>query len=168
MYMRKAQVISQVFIYILTVVVFGIILLYGYNAIRNMSAKADQVLLIQLKKEIKNAIEKTDYGSVTKQELSIPSRFNEICFVDLNYDPSPLTGICNQGDPDYQPLVCDSWDDDVKANMFLIKDKSTVESDDVGTIKIKGSSGYICIKAFQGRVILKLEGKGKYVELSAG
>lgn len=163
--MRKAQTISQVFIYILTIIIFGVILLYGYNSIRNMSQRADQVLLIQLKKEMVNAIEKTDYGSVTKQELSLPGRFNEICFIDLDYSNPSITDICDSGHPDYQPLVCDSWEDKAPENMFLIKDKATIESHDIGNIKI-GSPYYDCIKAVQGKVTIKLEGKGKYVELS--
>lgn len=163
--MKKAQMIGQVFIYILTIIIFGAILLYGYNAIRNMGNKADQVILIQLKKEMMNAIEKTDYGSVTKQELTLPKKFNEVCFIDLDYNNPSITDICDSGHPDYQPLVCDSWDDKVKANMFLIMDKATIESHDIGKISI-GYPYYVCIKALQGRVTVRLEGKGKEVEVS--
>jgi len=165
--MKKAQMISQVFIYILTIVVFGVILLYGYKSIQGMTNKADMVLLIQLKKEIKNAVEKTDYGSVTKQELSLPAKFNEICFVDLDFYTSATTkNICNQLDEDYRPLVCDSWDDNVQANMFLIKDAMTVEPDYVGNIKIGDPDRYVCIKSVQGKAALRLEGKGRFVEIS--
>jgi hypothetical protein len=165
--MKKAQMISQVFIYILTIVVFGVILLYGYKSIQGMTNKADMVLLIQLKKEIKNAVEKTDYGSVTKQELSLPAKFNEICFVDLDfYNNAAATDICNPVEEDYRPLVCDSWDDNVQANLFLVKDAMTVDSDYVGNIKIGNTDKYVCIKSVQGKAALRLEGKGRYVELS--
>lgn len=154
--MKKAQILGQVFIYILTIIIFGIILLYGYRAIKDMGARADQVLLIQLKKEMVNAIEKTDYGSVTKQELTLPNKYGEVCFVDLN---RPANGLSEH------PLVYDSWDDNVEANMFLIKDKTTVDSYYIGNIEITNPY-YRCVKAVQGKVTLRLEGKGRLVELS--
>lgn len=125
-----------------------------------MNSKADQVLLIQLKKQIADAVQKTDYGSVTQQNLLLPNEFNELCFVDLGKS-------ANNDLNDEQPLVYDSWKDNVHVNMFLIKDKTDVDSDYIGSIKLIDSSGYFCTKAFQGKVSLRLEGKGKYVELSA-
>jgi hypothetical protein len=164
--MKKSQIIGQVFVYILTIVIFGIILLYGYRAITKMRHRADDVLTIQVQKEMKNAVETTDYGSITKQEISVPNKVHQICFVDLKKSATgpPMPGICIQGHPDYQPLACDSWQSGTEANMFLVQDYGTVDAYYIGPIDIPNS--YECIDALQGRVIIRLEGKGKYVELS--
>jgi hypothetical protein len=157
--MKKAQIIGQVFIYVITIIVFGIVLLYGYRAIGNMSNKADQVMLIQLKKDIANAVDKTDYGSVVKYDLTLPGKFNEVCFVDLSSDAN------NAMQTNY-PLVYDSWRDKVSANMFLIEDKGTIESSYIGNIIIDDPY-YFCTKGTQGRLSVRLEGKGTKVRLSS-
>jgi len=156
--MKRAQLIGQVFIYILTIIIFGAIILYGYRAIQKMGSRADEVLRIQLQKDISDAIEKIDYGSVTKKELMLPKKFNEICFVDLKR-------LADDDLEDYYPLVYDSWSEEAPANMFLIQDVLTVEPYYIGDITIQ-DEGWICIPSVQGKVAVRLEGKGKYVELS--
>jgi hypothetical protein len=156
--MKKGQIIGQVFIYVITILVFGIVLLYGYKAIGSMSKKADQVMLIQLKKDIADAVEKTDYGSVLKYELTLPGKYNEVCFIDL---PDDANIVMNS---DY-PLVYDSWIDKVSANMFLIQDKGTIESSYIGNIIIDDPN-YFCTKGIQGKLSVRLEGKGTKVRLS--
>ena len=40
--MKKGQIQGQVFIYVLTLIITGIILIYGYNAITGIRNRADK------------------------------------------------------------------------------------------------------------------------------
>ena len=55
--MKKAQIQGQVFIYILTLIITGMILLYGYNAITGISKRAEQVELVKFKNDLKEDFE---------------------------------------------------------------------------------------------------------------
>ncbi|PIN78936.1 hypothetical protein COV14_01535, partial [Candidatus Woesearchaeota archaeon CG10_big_fil_rev_8_21_14_0_10_33_12] len=73
--MKKAQIQGQVFIYILTLIITGMILLYGYNAIKSISERAKQVELVKFKNDLKEDFETIsfDYGSVKTMSYHVPS-----------------------------------------------------------------------------------------------
>ncbi len=156
---RKSQIIGQVFIYILAIIIFSGILLYGYKIIKGFSNKADDVTFIQLTTDLKTSVKKikSDYGTVIKKELRIPGKYSTICFIDLDY----LAEISLQ---DEHPAVYNSWKDKTKENMFLITATEDIQPYHIEGIKI--SSKYNCMAVNQGKILLRLEGKGEYVELS--
>ena len=159
---RKGQVIGQVFIYILAIIIFSLVLLYGYKTIKGFGKKADEVILIQLTTDLRTAIKKigSDYGTVTKKELSIPGKYSYVCFVDLSYYPPPI-------DLDSEhPAVYNSWLDQAQQNMFLITSKEEIEPYYIEGISISVDPHYKCLNVIQGKILLRLEGKGDHVELS--
>ncbi len=166
--MKNAQVIGEVFIYILAIVLFSLIMVYGYNSIRNLGEKADTVVILQLGKQLSSAVKKTtsDYGTVIKEEVSIPNKYDKICFIDLSYTGQESTNICTLGNQDYNPVICNSWKDRISKNMFLISKDTNVISIDIGNIRIP-KEHYFCQNVIFGKIALKLEGKGSYVEFSS-
>ncbi len=158
---KKSQVFGQIFIYILAIIIFSLVLLYGYRAIKNFSNKAEDVSLIQLTTDIKTSVNKikSDYGTVIKKELSISGNYIYICFIDLDY-PADISLR------DEHPAVYNSWYDQAQSNMFLITSREEIQPYYIAGIKIKGDNQYVCIDVKQGKIVLKLEGKGDYVELS--
>lgn len=170
---RKSQ-IQQVFIYILAIIVFSMILLYGYKSIKGLGQKADDVILLQLKTKITSTVKKavSDYGSVIREELDIPGDYDRVCFVDLSKSSEALDQeVCDSVSPDYEPLVCDSWEANAKSNMFLLSKSGDVLTYDIGDIRIEKDEGgvieyYECINVLQQKIVLRLEGEGDYVLLS--
>lgn len=166
---RKSQIFGQVFIYILAIIIFSLVLLYGYKAIKDFSNRAEDVTMIQLVNDIKKSVKNIDYDSVIKKEFSIPGKYDYVCFVSLeSYGQASSTDLCNPPPPtnqDYHPAVCNSWTDETKKNMFLITAKEEIESHNIGNIKISAPY-YECIEINQGKIVLKLTGKGDHVELS--
>ncbi len=156
---RKSQVIGQVFIYILALIIFSLVLLYGYKTIKNFSNKADDISLIQLTTDIKTSVKKIsyDYGTVIKKEISIPGKYSHVCFIDLDHQAE----ISLQ---DEHPAVYNSWYDRAQSNMFLITEKEEIQPYHIEGIKILDK--YECLDVKQGKIILRLEGKGDHVELS--
>ena len=93
---KKAQVIGQVFIFIVALVLAAMILLYGYNAIFGKSGfiqRADQIALTRFQTEIESQIKETasDYGRIKKLELSVPSKHKTVCIVDIEYPDKAAT-----------------------------------------------------------------------------
>jgi len=67
---------------------------------------------------------------------------------------------------DEHPLVYDSWKDQAKINMFLVTSKEDIQTEYIEGIKISNQPYYKCIEVRQGKMTLRLEGKGDHVELS--
>ena len=85
--MKKGQVQGQVFIYVLTLIITGMILIYGYNAIKSINENANQVELANFKTTIKSDFEKmsSDYGSVKTMSYNVPSKLKEVCFNNSSF-----------------------------------------------------------------------------------
>ncbi|MCK5107103.1 MAG: hypothetical protein KAQ83_00065, partial [Nanoarchaeota archaeon] len=109
---RKAQIQTQIFVYVLATIIIGAILLYGYRSIFMMREKGEQIDLISFKTEMQEEVIKmsNDYGSARALTFRTPSSFSEVCFIDLSKTP-------NADIKDNHPLVYESWVDDT-ANVF--------------------------------------------------
>lgn len=174
--MPKKSQVQQIFIYVVAIILFALILAYGYKAINDFRKRTDDISLLQLEKDISSTVKRVapDYGTIVKKELSIPLGYKKICFVDLVTPSLVYTNekICEDvtGNTDYNPIVCDSWKDGAGYNMFGISDKDTLTYD-VGKIKIEYDNNgnlqhYFCSDVVNGRITLRLEGKGNHVLLS--
>ncbi|MCK4500308.1 hypothetical protein KAU11_07410 [Candidatus Babeliales bacterium] len=161
--MKKAQIQSQIFVYVLAMIIIGAILLYGYKSINMMRDKGEQIDLLSFKTDIEQEISKmsADYGSARHLTLKIPHGFEEVCFIDLT--KNPLTEIQR-----LHPLVYESWADKT-ANIFLIKDLAEefqlVQEGENYLIEID-NPGFLCIPIKNNRITIRLEGLGGKARLS--
>jgi len=155
--MKKAQIHGQVFIYVLTLIITGMILIYGYNAITGISKKAEQVELANFKTTIKSDFEKmsSDYGSVKTMSYNVPSKLKEICFYQEGEEP-----MFHAMPDDLNPLIKDSIIDETGSNVFLIIGDA-IEPLELSRLEIK-NEGYniLCIKISSNILKLRLEGLG--------
>ncbi|MEM4263652.1 MAG: hypothetical protein QW666_02030 [Candidatus Woesearchaeota archaeon] len=155
--MRKAQMIGQIFIFVLAALIFILILTYGYRAISNFLQRSEQVALIDFKTDLESAVEtiKRDYGSVKKIELLVPKRYTEVCFVDP--DKSKRPGDLEQE----RPLMYATWLAGSE-NVFLVpKQEAPIYLEDIAV-----EGGYTCISASHGKISLRLEGTGRKAKIS--
>lgn len=148
---KKSQIMGQVFIFILAAAIFILILTYGYKAISGFSKRSEQVALVEFQTELESAVKSIslDYGSVKRSELTLPAKYTEICFVDLDREPSA----------DFEaehPRMYEAWAGGTQ-NVFL----TPMEDSPINVGKIYvGSSGYLCLPISGGKVTLRLEGLG--------
>lgn len=154
----KSQV-NQIFIYIIAIVIFGLILLYGYKEIRNLTTKSKTVSYIQFKTQLENKIESSkSYGDIKIPTFNIPYGVDEVCIINTEQDP-------NSTFQSNYPIIADSWPDK-NNNLFLlpiIEQNEPLMLDDIVL-----ESNYLCIRPFQGKIKLKMEGLGNKVEISEG
>ncbi len=182
---KKAQA-SQVFVYIVAIIVFVVVLYFGYTTITDFISKGEDVASINFKNDIESAFKNiySDYGTSVvynaKHPMKVPSGFEKVCFVNLEHDYEE-TGLCeisNDEDEneDYNPLICDAWqtyynDEDniagwenAEQNVFLVpKGKFAIK---IPRIKMHDKSGYLCFKVLQGRIDFRITGKGSHAEIS--
>jgi hypothetical protein len=165
--MRKAQVYSQIFIYLLTVVIVSLIIVFGYKAIKNFKDRAEQVSCIKFRNEVKSAVTGLlgDYGSVKIMEFHPCSGTVEVCFAETK-DEIPQAEFNNIRLKD--PIIEDSLADKTGKNVFL-RDKVTKESFEIGNISVHDNDNtpnLLCINSPSRKIIAKLESFGNYVKIS--
>ena len=62
--MKKAQLIGQIFVFVIGAILFGLILLYGYKAIATFGEQRREVALIEFQDDLKAAISKVSIALV--------------------------------------------------------------------------------------------------------
>lgn len=164
---KKSQIAGEAFIYILAIVIFALILIFGYSAIQDFLKKGERIAFVQFKTTLENEVKTitTDYGSVTifnaKNPLTLPSKYKEVCFIDYDYKGYSSTGICTDGDINYRPIICDSWKKRIKQNVFL----DPIAEMPIFIPNLKPEV-FECIQSRKGRIDIRLEGFGSYTKIS--
>jgi len=153
----NAQLYSQIFIYILTIVLISFILVYGYNAVRNFEDRAEQVACLKFRNDLSNSIESisSDFGSVKRKDLQLCGGYSKVCFVETMESPI----LPNDADP----IIKDSILSNAGKNVFLME-KIAKESFYAGKISVEPD--LLCINSINSKISIKLEGKGNYTFLS--
>ena len=155
--MRKGQLYSQIFIYILTIILISFILVYGYNSIQTFKKRAEQVSCLKFKNDLINAIKSisSDFGSIKRKELQLCNDYSKVCLVESFESPN-MPG-------DVDPIIKDSVLSNTEKNVFLVENIAK-ESFYAGKISVEPD--VLCIKAVNGKINLKLEGKGNHAAIS--
>lgn len=167
--MKKAQTPGQIFIYIIAIVVVGMIIAYGYSAIKSFGQKGEQVEYITLKTGLESSIKSisSDYGSIKRPDINVPGKYELVCFVDKEkYDSASALCKKNSGDEGkfFNPVACSGWENG-RDNVYLIPDGT--DSFDVGDIVISNKGNhFICLDVINNRINLQLKGLGDKVEIS--
>ena len=156
---EKAQIVGQVFIFILAAIIFGVIVLYGYQAISNFMSKSGEIAIASFQQELTNSVEsiKRDFGSVTKTELTLPTKYSTLCILDSD----TTKNICDTGQPLQQqyPRLCAAWKTEAQ-NIFLLPGTQAMQISDIST-----PSGYFCVQN-TGKIKLRMEGLGDKAQVS--
>lgn len=153
--MKKSQIYSHVFVYILTTILISAILIYGYNAIKNFRQAGERICLLKFENEMRSAVEAilSDFESVKRKDIQL-CRYAQACFVETFASPSlPLT---------LDPIIRDSILSKTGKNAFILGDIAE-ESFYAGNISVEPD--VLCIKPINDKISLRLEGKGSHVLL---
>jgi hypothetical protein len=151
--MKKAQVIGQVFIYIITALIIGFVLFFGVRAIMQLVKTADDVRIATFQKDFVNRLKADfDYEKVDAKPVNVPGDFSELCFIELDERPTvincglPITAPLN-------PVITNSWKDCARQNIFLIG-SSGIKIMYVQGLKVKNgpTNKYLCVKPVNGIV----------------
>lgn len=161
--MRKAQVQANVLIYVLAIFIAGTILLYGYTVVRGLLSTQEQVQMLDFQKQIKDEVDSLSraYRDVEQEVVRLPTKYDEICIVDLNEKGQVLNNI---PEINSRPLIRDSIEDGVKSNVFILQDGSLRGSFYTG--RATTPNLFDCYPVFDGVIRLRFEALGGKVKIS--
>ncbi|MBD3309819.1 hypothetical protein GF351_01225 [Candidatus Woesearchaeota archaeon] len=162
---KRAQVQGQVLVYLLAVIMFGMLLLYGYNVINKIIEEGDRVALIQMKSDISSEINRVSFGDYKPVSFTVPGDFEEVCFLDNSQRGTGAADpVCDSTSLEYQPILCDSFSatrEHIKDNMFLI-DSIAQDVGYIGSFRMDHPY-YNCIQVINREITFTLEGRGAEV-----
>jgi hypothetical protein len=154
---RRAQMLGQVFIFIIAGLVFVLIIGYGFRAITNFLERGEEVQLLDFRNELDASIKtiKRDYGSVQRVDLRVPTRTERVCFVST--ETGDLTATQASQFKAELPLMYSAWSTGSE-NVFLVPKQPTPVL--VQDLIVEDAMGYLCIAVVDDRIALRLEGTG--------
>ncbi len=156
---KKAQIESQIFIYIMVIVVASGILIFGYRAIQGFKESADDVLYNQFEVTIKNDLKAISFESVKVKTYELPTKITSVCFKALGavyadvtaQDPKKLL-IANAIGPDGKGTQND---------VFLYPNGQKAFFSGVNIAL--GDSKFKCFDVKGGALKIRIEGRGSSV-----
>jgi hypothetical protein len=168
---KKAQVSSQLFLYILAIVIIGLLLVFGVKYIGMLVEKVDTINVVQFKTDLETNIEKIrpNYGTWRILEFDVPVDITEVCFFEYGILPAQpqLMPICLPGNDEYDFIICNAWKDYEYANPegenpnVFVKPSAIIDTDIIiGRLEIDASEHYLCVPSVGGMIKLKATGLG--------
>jgi len=162
---KKGQATSQMFIYILGIIIIGLLLFFGVTWIGDLISTADTITSAQFKVQLENSFEaiQTEYGDARNFDFSVPNGVETVCFVDSFTKPQPAIsyGLCDSTHDDYNALICNSWADNISSAIFYPPLESEL---DIGPVEID-DPWYHCYNIKRNRQIkFRLIGLGDKVK----
>ena len=124
--------------------------------------KQQQIDLINFENNLKDVIKgfSASYGDVkdfNDEPLKVPNGYEKICFIELGKDKTgDVSGSA-------YPLIQNSWQDNVKANVFLDDAEYSFYADNV---TIAGTDNSKCFSVIDGKLRIRLEGIGGSAKIS--
>jgi len=162
---KRAMGVGQVFVFIVAAITFSLILIFGYRAISSFLKSGEEVEFVQFKTDVEASIRKiyTEYDSVRIEKFRPPTKYKQICFIDLDVSPSPeqLAALCTK-----DGRACTVWEESQgydleNQNVFL----TPPEPVQMKVYKIKMENGFLCLDIINGNFELVLVGKGDHTAL---
>ena len=158
---------SQVFTYIIVILVVGVLVVFGYKAFSDIIKTDCEGQRATFEKSLTTYLDEyTDKDSVHEKTLRVPCGVKEVCFADYGYcDGSSMTSI----EAHTQDPVVLSSVSDCTANIFLLGEytetlKFSKKLSD--KISLADSTPYDCFKVINGRIKIVFEGQGRKTLLS--
>jgi hypothetical protein len=179
---KKGLGVGQVFIFIIVVLTFGLIMVFGYKAISDFLEGGEEVAFVQFKNDLESSIKTiyTEYGSVREKTFRPPAKYTQICFIDLDYGDIAFAkeDLCDEN-----IVACSVWEDALEAqrssgdpgvgyksvdiNVFLTPDAPSIKVHNIELFDENGvETGAYCFKITRGIFSLRMEGKGSHTKIS--
>lgn len=162
---KRSQVSSQIFIYVIAIIIFSFVLVYGYNAIKGFKERGEQILYIKFKTDMTSIVNRisSDYGTLKREEFFLGGEYSKVCFLQTHEPPDPAILEGFVGDKLVKDIVLGKVDQ----NIFLFTN-TLQESFDAGEIDVINppNGGYLCIDTINGKLKVQFEGKGDHALIS--
>lgn len=162
MMISKRSQAEHIFLYILTIVIIGLIVIFGYKAIANLLEVGGTAQKVRFQKDFQNAVAQgRSYGRITTHTFAVGDEYSQICMIDAGAIGRAGSLV---GSNVKHPLIINSVEGDVPENSFLVKKDGTIEPYTVETLEAAG--GGLCAPVLSGKAQIRFEGMGDRVKVS--
>lgn len=163
----KAEVSGTIVMYVMMGVVIMMVIGFGVQQLMSLSRDVEAINCVHFRQEFKERLIKArPLGTVDTAGVEVGCNTPRVCFIDVDSSvganaPSGCTSLIS-------PVICDSWDEGIKRNVFLM------DEDDVfpmGSFYVQGLAptgspgGYLCLEVKNGMIFPEIRGKGRTVEV---
>jgi len=160
---KKSQMPSQAFVYILTMIIIGLLLILGVKWIGNILEEMRIAELILFKKDMEESFI-TGYNDQNAFEIEVSKEIEKICFMEPG-KYSELVPLCREG-PSYEPMACDDWKDGTAAVVLIPPTDVSIDTMD---IEVDSEHHYLCFNNTKKRKLeLVMIGLGNRTRVSQG
>ena len=154
---KRAQISSQVFVFVLITLVVSLTLIFGVRIIRTLKRGGDEAAFAQFQKNLKHTLEDIDSNEEITIPINFPSGVYKVCFCGRS---EPVTGLPQCSIHGLRRDIKTSLQQEKQVNdnntIFLVFYDGSVKPIEVDNLY----SNFICLNS-SSRV--KIEGTGKYV-----
>ena len=171
MKMKKGQA-QQIFVWIFILILAVTTLFFGIKTFRQGENLKDEVLLVDFSKNLERQINNfyyLDIGSSGKEDFILPSNVREVCFLNQTITENPPGNPINPIDgpnPTYINQLKEF------SNVFIFPETSFKQNRfKLSNFIVSSDSPYenpLCIPVIGGRVNIKFENVGNFVEIKNG
>ena len=155
--MKKAQINSQIFIYILALVVVAVIAVIGFKGIASILHHNNQIQLAQFEKDFKDAVsDNSNWQEVTIKKFRLPLNAVGICFYDST---KTVTGDLKYQAEIIKGLISGQGDN----NVFIIKQIQPVSGENVEAFHVDNlrlKTKFLCLDNSNGELKVTMTGLG--------
>ena len=171
--MKKGLGVGQVFVFMIAAITFSLIMIFGYQYVTEFIERGEQVEFIKFKNTLESSVRRiyTEYGAVRVTEFNMPSRYNQICFVDLDYPQELKNNELDQlKEKDF--LAANLWKDakdysSADQNVFIQPvSEVRIKVYNIKLLEGEKEVGFLCFDVIGGRFSMILEGRGSHTLLS--
>ncbi|MBI1970083.1 hypothetical protein HYS48_05290 [Candidatus Woesearchaeota archaeon] len=111
---KKALVAGQIFLYLFTLVIVVLVLIFGYRMVSNFQDRSEELTLLKFKKDLQATIEGVTFGTKKVRTFDVPPGYKDFWLID----PATM-GKCPYADR-VPPLIQDSINSGSPHNAFLL------------------------------------------------
>ena len=166
---NKAQIAGQIFVYIIAIVIVALVIFFGWKSVKLLIDQSEEVSAISFQSDLKNSVGLlySSTGSVRIEELNLPGKVTEVCFIDVNKDIG--RGMCDPGSygdlPKQYFIMCDSWQSGGLQNVFLVPQAKNPIF--INNLIVNNDEGFECFEPIQGRIKIKLTSLGEGINVES-
>lgn len=112
---------SHMLMYVLTLLIFVLVILFGYKMVENFKGKSDDLLMLKFERDLQATLQSVSYGTAKIRTFTIPAGYREFWLADianaqdLTTVPPTLVLSCQRAPPE----IRDALESGTGKNAFL-------------------------------------------------
>jgi len=146
--MRERAQASHLFLSLLTIIIFALIILFGYKLTTTFKAKSESLILLKFERDVQATLQSVTYGTTKIRTFDVPPGYEYFWLIDPQ-QPSCTADNCGQVPAE----ILDAWQSPNAKNAYLLGPEK-IHAFTLDRLKI--AAGCLCMEITNQQVELAL------------